>query len=134
MPGLNRAWSSLVATRERHARPIQPPLSGHDDGAQLGGSSLDEVMPHRLWSAPQRDGSGEPEIAARQQGGIFVCRVLPPANVDEYLQVRLLRPSRLLSAARGLLQRCSCWKLPRPERVCRRASMGAHAGNFGRSG
>src|SRR6185503_4228772 len=32
--------------------------------ASLDGLSLDEVIPHRLWKAPQRDGLGESETAA----------------------------------------------------------------------
>ena len=62
---------------------------------ELGGLRLDEVMPHRLLSAPQRNGSGESETAARQQGGIFVGRALPPANVDEYLKIRVKNRQRL---------------------------------------
>jgi hypothetical protein len=42
----------------------------------LDGLRLDEVIPHRLWKAPQRDGLGESETAARQEGRILVRRAL----------------------------------------------------------
>src|SRR4029450_10699946 len=62
---------------------------------ELHGLRLDEVMPHRLRSMPQRDGSGESETAARQQAGVFVRRALPPTNVDEYLQICMKNQQRL---------------------------------------
>jgi hypothetical protein len=62
---------------------------------ELDGLRLDEVVPHRLLSAPQRDGSRESETAAHQQGGVFFRRSLPPANIDEYLQIRVKNQQRL---------------------------------------
>lgn len=53
-------------------------------------------MPHRLFKAPQRDGLGESETAARQEDRILVRRALPPPDVDEQLQVSVKNRERLV--------------------------------------
>src|SRR5215467_6257343 len=52
-------------------------------------------MPHRLFSAPQRDGLGKSEATSRQEGRIFARRALPPANVNEQFQVGVKNRQRL---------------------------------------
>jgi hypothetical protein len=54
----------------------------------MGRLRLDEVMPHRLFKAPQRDGLGESETAARQEGRILVRRVLLPPNVERIVDIQ----------------------------------------------
>src|SRR5713101_843782 len=53
-------------------------------------------MPHRLFKAPQRDGLGESETAARQEGRILGRRALPPPDGYEHLQVREKNRKRLV--------------------------------------
>jgi hypothetical protein len=47
-------------------------------------------MSHRFFARPQRDGLGESEAAARQEGRIFFSRALPTADVNEYLEVSVM--------------------------------------------
>ena len=76
--------------------------------------SLDEVTPHRLGQAPQRDGLGESEPAPRQEGRILVRRALPPPDVDEHLR-HLGVPGEVVEEARsvGVMER----GFPGPHRV-----------------
>jgi hypothetical protein len=81
--------SACVAFPERRR-------AGLTSGSQLDGVRLDDVMPHRLFNAPQRDGLGESETAARQEGRILVRRALPPPDVDEHFQVSVKNRERLV--------------------------------------